>query len=88
LVVTFRFLGEVNNVQPGDRWFRRLRDAYLEPWSGRALIPAFELGIRLGTFAHTFGWVRQRHALSAEAHPEFDRAFVTVLRRAVVLTSE
>ena len=32
LVVTFRFLEEVNHLAPDDPWFRRLRDAYLEPW--------------------------------------------------------
>ena len=36
LVVTFRFLEEFNNLRPGDPWFARLRDAYLEPW-GRGL---------------------------------------------------
>src|SRR5205823_5871632 len=32
LVVTFRFLEELNGLRPGDGWFARLRDAYLEPW--------------------------------------------------------
>jgi hypothetical protein len=31
LVVTFRFLEEVTELQPDDPWFARLRDAYLEP---------------------------------------------------------
>jgi hypothetical protein len=34
LVVTFRFLEERNRMAPGDAWFARLRDAYLEPWGG------------------------------------------------------
>ena len=87
LVVTFRFLEEINQLPPGNPWFQRLRDAYLEPW-GRQLIPAFALALRLGTFAHTFGWVRQRMALPTEARREFDRGFVTVLRRAVAMTRE
>src|SRR5262249_10332456 len=34
LVVTFRFLEERTKLTPGDPWFARLRDAYLEPWGG------------------------------------------------------
>ena len=87
LVVTFRFLEEINKLPPGDPWFARLRDAYLEPW-GRDLAGAFALAIRVGTFAHTFAWARQRDALPAEARPEFDRRFPIVLRRAVAQTLE
>src|SRR5258708_15663181 len=50
LVVTFRFLEERTKLAPGDPWFARLRDAYLEPW-GRDLGDAFALAIRVGTFA-------------------------------------
>jgi hypothetical protein len=32
LVVTCRFLEERTGLQRHDRWFSRLRDAYLEPW--------------------------------------------------------
>src|SRR5258708_2026394 len=32
LLVMFRFLEEFNHLAPNDTWFRRLRDAYLEPW--------------------------------------------------------
>ena len=42
LVVTFRFLEEFNKLPPGDPWFPRLRDAYLEPW-GHGLTDAFAL---------------------------------------------
>jgi aminoglycoside phosphotransferase (APT) family kinase protein len=55
LVVTFRFLEERNRLQPGDPWFARLRDAYLEPWGG-GLTDASALAIRVGAFAHTFAW--------------------------------
>ena len=82
LVVTFRFLEEVNKLQPSDRWFSRLRDAYLEPW-GRGLSDTFALAIRVGTFAHAFAWVRQRDALSGEARRDFDQRFSIVLRRAL-----
>jgi hypothetical protein len=85
LVVTFRFLEERNRLPPGDPWFARLRDAYLEPW-GRGLAGAFALAIRVGAFAHTFAWARQRDFLPAAARPEFDRWFAVVLRRAVART--
>jgi hypothetical protein len=84
LVVTFRFLEERNGLPPGDPWFARLRDAYLEPW-GRDLADAFALAFRVGTFAHTFAWVRQRDHLPEEAWPEFDPI---VPRRAVAQTLE
>jgi hypothetical protein len=82
LVVTFRFLEEVNQLAPAHPWFARLRDAYLEPWGG-GLLPAFALALRLGTVAHTFGWVRQHNALPVAARPAFDRGLAIVLRRAL-----
>lgn len=85
LVVTFRFLGGINKLPPGDPWFARLRDAYLEPW-GRGLAGAFALALRVGAFAHAFAWARQRDALPEEAGAEFDREFQAVLRRAVAET--
>jgi hypothetical protein len=62
LVVTFRFLEETNKLRPGDPWFARLRDAYLEPW-GRRLVGAFALAMRVGSFARTFAYGRQRKHL-------------------------
>jgi hypothetical protein len=85
LVVTFRFLEEINKLPSADPWFARLRDAYLEPW-GRGLIGAFALAIRVGTFAHTFAWARQRDHLPERTRPEFDKGFSNVLRRAVAQT--
>ena len=82
LVVTFRFLEEINKLPPGDAWFSRLRDAYLEPW-GSGLTQAFRLAARIGAFAHTFAWMRQRDALPEEARPEFDTGLTIVLRRAI-----
>ena len=52
LAVTFRFIGEST----------RLRDAYLEPW-GSGLHNVFELALRVGGFAHTIAWARQRDFL-------------------------
>jgi hypothetical protein len=85
LVVTFRFLEEINHLPPLDPWFARLRDAYLEPW-GVGLTDVFALAIRVGTFAHAIAWIRQRDALPDAARPEFDKAFQIVLRRAVAQT--
>jgi hypothetical protein len=82
LVVTFRFIEEVSKLPPGDRWYARLRDAYLEPW-GPGMTGAFELAIRAGTFAHAIAWARQRDALPHQARPGFDIWFAVILRRAL-----
>jgi hypothetical protein len=82
LVVTFRFLEEFNKLPPGDPWFARLRDAYLEPW-GHGHTDAFALAIRTGAFARAFAYTRQRDALPEAARPEFDKEFSVVLRRAI-----
>jgi hypothetical protein len=85
LVVTFRFLEEVNGLAPGDPWFARLRDAYLEPW-GHGLADTFELAIRVGAVAHTIAWLRQRDHLTAGERTDFDPWFAVVLRRALSRT--
>jgi hypothetical protein len=85
LVVTFRFLEEVNGLPPGDAWFSRLRDAYLEPW-GEGFRDTFARAMRIGAFAHTFAWMRQRDHLPADARSEFDAVFAGVLLRAVAQT--
>jgi Phosphotransferase enzyme family len=85
LVVTFRFLEEINKLPPADPWFARLRDAYLEPW-GRGHAGTFALAVRVGAFAHICAWLRQREALPEAARSEFDSLFAIVLRRAVART--
>jgi hypothetical protein len=85
LVETFRFLEEVTKLRPGDPWFGRLRDAYLEPW-GRGLEDVFALAMRVGAFAHVIAWMRQRDHLPAKDRAEFDEGFQIVLRRAVAQT--
>jgi hypothetical protein len=80
-----RFLEERTRLAPGDPWFARLRDAYLEPW-GRDLGDAFALAVRVGTFARAIAYIRQRAALRPEEQPLFDTDFSTVLRRAVAQT--
>ena len=85
LVVTFRFLEEVTELQPDDQWFARLRDAYLEPW-GRGLEGVFALAMRVGIFAHAIAWLRQRDHLAPKDRAEFDSVFPIVLRRAIAQT--
>jgi hypothetical protein len=85
LVVTFRFLEEVTKLPPGDPWYARLRDAYLEPW-GRGLDAVFALAMRVGAVAHAIAWLRQRDHLSAKERAEFDIWFPVVLRRAIAPT--
>ena len=85
LVVTFRFLEEINKLLPSDPWFARLRNAYLEPW-GSGHEDTFTLAMRVGKFAHAFAWARQRDALPPEEHPQFDEWYRVVIRRAVAET--
>jgi hypothetical protein len=82
LVVTFRFLEETTGLVPGDPWFPRIRDAYLEPW-GAGQVDTFELAQRVEIFAHAIAWMRQRDRLPASFRPRFDSAFAIILRRAL-----
>lgn len=82
LVVTFRFLEEATPLPPGDAWFARLRDAYLEPW-GTGHEEELELALAAGGFAHAIAWHRQRTWLPASELPSFERVFAVVLRRAL-----
>ena len=81
-IVTFRFLREENGLAPGDPWFDRLRDAYLEPW-GSGLEEVFTLAMRVGVFAHAIAWARQRDHLEASEHPDFDADYPTILGMAL-----
>jgi hypothetical protein len=85
LLETFRFLEERNGLPPGDPWFARLRDAYLEPW-GRGLEDVFALAMRVGAVAHAIAWLRQRDHLPEEERAEFDVWFPVILRRAIAYT--
>jgi hypothetical protein len=82
LVVTFRFLELENGLVPGDPWFARLRDVYLEPW-GSGLVPAFDRAYRVAMFAHPIAWIRHRDPLSGETKASFDQEYAVVLRRAL-----
>jgi hypothetical protein len=87
LFTPFRFLDEINHLDPGDPWFERLRDAYLEPW-GNDFIETFDLAQRVAPFAHSIAWARQRDFLPQSKHAWFDGHYPLVLRRAVKVTRE
>jgi hypothetical protein len=82
LVVTFRFLEELNGLPPSDPWFDKLRDAYLEPW-GRGLTATFDLAMRVAMLAQLCSWLRHRDAMPDEARVGFDKQYSIVLRRAL-----
>ena len=86
LVVTFRFLEQENGIAAGHPWLRRLRDAYLEPW-GAGHEEAFDLALRVGTFARALATMRQRDHLRTEDLAWFDDDFRVVLRRALARTA-
>ena len=82
LVVTFRFLERVNGLDPSDRWFARLRDAYLEPW-GAGHEDLFDLAMRVGRFSYAIAWLRQLDPLDGAQRATLDEEYAMVLRRAV-----
>lgn len=82
LFVTFRFLEQINGLAPGDPWFTRLRDAYLEPW-GAGLTGTFHRALRVGAFAHAIASMRGRIALRGGERLLFDEDFAAILRRAL-----
>ena len=84
LVATFRFLEERNGLAPGDPWFGRLRDAYLEG-GGSGLTGLFDAALRVGLFAHALAALRQRAALSGAEVRQFDEDLRVRLRRALAV---
>jgi hypothetical protein len=86
LVVTFRFLEERAGLAPGDPWYARLRDAYLEPWDA---VPraAVDLALRVGTFSRAVAYPPYRAPLTEEQRADFDPDFAIVLRRALARTT-
>jgi Phosphotransferase enzyme family len=78
---TFRFLVEFNRLPTDDRWFGRLRDAYLEPW-GPGHRVTFDLALRIAGLAHAIAWLQQRDALPQADRRGFDGSFAHILRLA------
>jgi len=87
LFETFRFLTERNRLSRGDLWFRRLRDAYLEPW-GQEYVEAFDLALRIAGFAHAIAWLDQRNALPVANRQVFDKSLAVILKVALRAASE
>jgi hypothetical protein len=54
--------------------------------AGRDLVAPFALTIRVGTFAHSIAWTRQRDHVPEAARAEFDKMVSVVLRRALAQT--
>ena len=79
--VTFLHLKERAGIASGDRWFDRLRDAYLEPWGRPSeLRRAFDLAQRLGPFAHLFKELRVFDAVLEDGKPEFAPDIAALVR--------
>jgi hypothetical protein len=85
LVVTFRFLEETNELPVTDPWFRRLRDAYLEPW-GPGLGDTFDLAMRVGALTHPLVDLRHRTTLEPPERARFDQETRVWLQRAFAET--
>jgi Phosphotransferase enzyme family len=75
LVNTFRGLAARWGLEPGGRELLRLRDAYLEPWTGFASLPQlidlFELAYPLGMFCRALTWDRLLATLGESEHAEY-----------------
>lgn len=83
LFETFRFLTQVNRLNPGDPWFGRLRDAYLQPWGAAGRAEAFDRALRIAGVARAIAWLDQRDALPVSDRRDFDRGFAEILRIAL-----
>jgi hypothetical protein len=86
LFVLFLHLEEMEGLAPGDPWFDRLRDAYLEPWGGRDLREAFALAQRIGPFAHAFKELRVLDAIDTPGS-RFAPDLTGILTRCVANTT-
>lgn len=75
MMVATRWLAHNHGVEPGSAGDRRLRAAYLEPWSGygsRAdLCAALDLALRLGPLTRALGWDRVLGGMPAAAAGEW-----------------
>jgi hypothetical protein len=71
MMVATRWLEHNHGVEPGGADDRRLRDAYLEPWTAYGsrvqLRAALDLALRLGPLTRALGWDRVLGSMPAEA---------------------
>ncbi|WP_017594604.1 phosphotransferase family protein [Nocardiopsis potens] len=83
LLVPFDFIAA--ELSPGVRVMRRLRDAYLEPWSGAAppaeLRTAVRRALRLGAISRALAWTRVFPELRDEVRDAHLRQTAAWLRR-------
>lgn len=84
LVATFLFLERRGRLAPGDPWFARLRDAYLEPWGG-GLDTAFDLAFRVGSIAHMVAWAPILADLRDDERASFRSHYAELLRLVLTL---
>ncbi len=75
MLVATRWLAHNHGVEPGSADDRRLRDAYLEPWTAYGprteLRAALDLALRVGPLTRALGWMRVLGGLPATAAGEW-----------------
>jgi hypothetical protein len=75
MVVATRWLAHNHGVEPGSPQDARLRDAYLDPWSGYAsrdsLRATLDVALRIGPLTRALGWMRVLEGLPHAARGEW-----------------
>lgn len=79
-------------LEPGDAWFGRLRDAYLEAWSTHAptaaLRQAFALAEKLAPIVSALAWDHVVLSLAPEARVDYAHAVPSLLRETLELAGQ
>jgi hypothetical protein len=84
LADTFRLLEHGLALDPGDRAFERLRDAYLEPWGGGPRQVVAD-ALVVGTFARAIGSLSHRAIMPADRRGVYDEWLASLLLRGLAL---
>lgn len=84
LADTFRLLEHSLALDPGDRAFERLRDAYLEPWGGSPRQVVAD-ALVVGTFARAIGSLAHRTVMPADRRGGYDEWLASLLLRGLAL---
>ena len=76
MVVATRWLAHNHGVEPGSTQDARLRDAYLDAWTGhRARAPSLratlDVALRIGPLTRALGWMRVLEGLPHAAQGEW-----------------
>lgn len=77
LLIPLSQISEQHQLGPDDPWLTRLRDAYLEPFSGPSrleLIAALELACHAGKVARALTWMRALQCVDGDEAKDFARA--------------